>query len=235
MSDAMDRVTVQGHILNKRTVAMLHAAERSLGYELSIVQGSYNGGATAVAASAGTHDGGGAVDLLPWDYKHKVKVARTLGFAAWHRPELWVDGKRIWGEHIHCIAIGDAELSDPAKDQVTAYRHHRDGLAGNAPDRTWHPNPIPTFHYPPKSPPRPVRLPGVPGWWHVEGVEPEFPGLRGRSGPSLDSPVTVDPRERPNGFNLQITRVVRFQSISWGVTAKKNYYMLHYLKRGKST
>lgn len=132
---AYERQQVQGHTLNNRTIAMLTVCEARLGYSLTVLQGSYNAG--GVGASAGTHDGGGAVDLAPYDWKGKVKALRRVGFAAWHRPAI----AGVWGEHIHAIAIGDRDLSDAAKSQVRDYKDHLDGLAGHAHDDfPYHPN-----------------------------------------------------------------------------------------------
>jgi hypothetical protein len=117
---------------------MLIRAEKRLGYELTIMQGSYNRG---VGASAGTHDGGGAVDLAPYDHARKVLVLRQVGFAAWYRPAL----PGVWPDHVHAIAIGDPDLAPVAARQVTAYYNGRDGLAGNGPDNGPRLNPIPTW------------------------------------------------------------------------------------------
>ncbi|MGH3498430.1 MAG: hypothetical protein ACRDP1_13295, partial [Nocardioidaceae bacterium] len=140
------RVTV-----NVRTEMMLHAAEKRLGYQLTVIQGSYNAG--GVSASAGTHDGGGAVDLAPYDWANKVRAMRSIGFAAWHRPAI----PGLWGEHIHCIAIGDIDLSPAAAQQVHDYFNGLDGLAGEAHDNEWRPNPIPIYPVHPfaKPPARP--------------------------------------------------------------------------------
>ena len=145
-----------------KTRAALEEAERRLGYPLTIVQGSYNRG--GVSASAGTHDGGGVVDLLAWDWQRKVRVLRSIGFAAWYRPPV----RGLWGAHIHAVLIDHGRLAPVAARQVTAYRAGRDGLRSNLVDRSWRPSPIPVFHYPPKRPPaapdRPehVRRPTVP-------------------------------------------------------------------------
>jgi hypothetical protein len=52
-------------VVNLRTWAMLDVARDRLGYRrrLTILQGSYH---KTTTASAGTHDGGGAVDLTPY-------------------------------------------------------------------------------------------------------------------------------------------------------------------------
>lgn len=140
---AYDRTVYRGVTLDQMTKHAIIEAERRLGRPLVLLQGSYNAG--RVGASAGTHDGGGAVDIAATDHVRVVKVLRRLGFAAWHRPAI----PGVWGEHIHAVLIGNARLSPAAQRQVTAYRQGRDGLAGNGPDTAWRPSPIPTFAYPP--------------------------------------------------------------------------------------
>ena len=110
-------------VVNARTAAMLAEAEKRLGRHLNILQGSYNVG---VAASAGTHDGGGVVDV--WvpslDADVVVKQLRMDGFAAWHRRP----SQGPWGHHIHAVAIGDHQLAPLAAQQVVAYRKGFNGL-----------------------------------------------------------------------------------------------------------
>lgn len=128
---AMTRVTFRGKRLNTRTRDMILAAEKILGYQLSIIQGSYNAG--GVAASAGTHDGGGAADVWGKGGSHvatEVAALRKVGFAAWGRTP----SQGPWGYHIHCIAINDAELSSGARAQVVDYKNGRNGLASNGRD-----------------------------------------------------------------------------------------------------
>lgn len=142
-----DIVSRDGKKVDALTDAALKSAEAMLQYGLTIVQGSYNAG--GVDASAGTHDGGGVVDLLPWDYPNKIRALRKVGFAAWYRPEI----PGLWGPHIHAVLIGNKKLSPVAARQVDAYRSQRDGLASNGPDRHWRPDPIPTFRWPHSRPP----------------------------------------------------------------------------------
>ena len=150
--DRYDRVTFHGKSVDKWTRAALLACEKELGYELTIVQGSFNKG---VGASAGTHDANGVVDLLAWDHVNKVKALRRNGFAAWYRPTL----KNVWSEHIHAVLINNAKAAPLARSQVTAYYNGRNGLANNAKDTEWRPNPIKPFDYeasqakPPTKPP----------------------------------------------------------------------------------
>lgn len=144
MVKAYERTVYHGHTMNNRTKAMLQQAESYLGYDLTVLQGSYNGGSGRVSASAGTHDGGGAVDLAPAHADQKVRALRSVGFAAWHRPTL----PDVWHEHIHCIAIKDKEMSSGAAKQVQDYYHHLNGLKGHAYDSSWRPNVIVPFQYP---------------------------------------------------------------------------------------
>ena len=129
----------------------IKAAERKLKYRLSVVQGHNPSG---VAASAGTHDRWGVVDLMPWDHENKVRALRAVGFAAWYRPAI----PKLWSAHIHAVLIGHPDLAPAAARQVDAYRAHRDGLKSNAADNTWHPDPIPTF-----KPPKPLPAPTIDG------------------------------------------------------------------------
>jgi hypothetical protein len=129
--DDYTRVWINGVQLNARTLAMLdhaHALYAAQGgvldFRTGLTQGSYNAG--GVAASFGTHDGGGAVDLSvrnPADWavmydeiEPMLRTLRVAGFAAWLRDtgELYPDSPI----HIHAIAIGDRELSEDARAQI---------------------------------------------------------------------------------------------------------------------
>lgn len=159
------RVVWRGKRLNQRTVAMIQAVERLTGSELDLMQGSYNRG--GVSASAGTHDGGGAIDVRMTDLSAKERTAvvlamRKVGFAAWLRTPSQSD----WPFHIHAIAVGDQDLSRGAAHQVKEYRRGRNGLANRGPDdgppgyyrMTWE-------HYQrlraANVPPQPISRPGV--------------------------------------------------------------------------
>lgn len=127
--------TYSGRTVNQRTHDMLVEAEALLGYDIVLSQGSYNPG--GVGASAGTHDGGGAVDLSVsdrsttqrWEIVHAL---RTVGFAAWLRTP----DQGPWPTHIHAIAIGDTDLSIAARNQVADYYIGKNGLASHAADNT---------------------------------------------------------------------------------------------------
>jgi hypothetical protein len=147
MSDAYDKIKVGTYsdgnpmLLNKRTAAALDVVHERLGYELTIAQGSYH---KTTAASAGTHDGGGVVDLAPFEADKKVHVLRAVGFAAWHR----LPSQGDWPEHVHAVLRADQQLSPQAAAQIVSFDNHRNGLANNAADDTWHPDPRVTFDYP---------------------------------------------------------------------------------------
>ncbi|NDU72713.1 peptidoglycan-binding protein [Actinomadura sp. DSM 109109] len=138
-----DRVTVDGAVVNTRTRSMLAEAERLLGRDLVLDQGSYNPGGDPT--SAGTHDGGGVVDVSTegMDAATRTAVARALrcvGFAAWVRSPAQGD----WPWHIHAAAISDTDLSSQAQHQTGDYYLGLNGLAGRGPDdgpkvtiRTW--------------------------------------------------------------------------------------------------
>lgn len=143
---AMRKVNVDGHTLNRRTAKMLTCAEGRLGYSLSVMQGSYN---NTVGASAGTHDGGGALDVAPTSHPSDIVLAlRQVGFAAWHR----LPSQGPWPEHIHAIAIGDPEMSSGAALQVREYYAGQDGLAGSGEDNGPRLHPIPVW---------PIRIPDI--------------------------------------------------------------------------
>jgi peptidoglycan hydrolase-like protein with peptidoglycan-binding domain len=125
-----------GKRVSTRTRLMLAAADGQLSWGLAVTQGSYS---TAVAASAGTHDGGGAADisvrgLTTTQIWQTVKALRTVGFAAWFRPAL--AGPRGWPAHIHAMAIGDTDMSLVGAKQVADYIVGKNGLKGNAADNT---------------------------------------------------------------------------------------------------
>lgn len=153
--DDYARVEVNGYQISRRTLAMLEHAQALYGGEHDLVQaitqGSYHPG---VEASFGTHDGGGAVDLavrdlqdwhtiLTDDLDAIILALRQAGFAAWVREEgdLYEDSPI----HIHAIAVGDADLSDAAREQLAGpagYFRGYDGLPVDPPQPDRHGGPI---------------------------------------------------------------------------------------------
>lgn len=129
------RVTFTGRTVNERTKDMLIEAEKLLGFPIVLSQGSYNPG--GVGASAGTHDGGGTVDvsvssLSTQQRWRTVEAMRTVGFAAWLRNP----NQGSWPYHIHAVSVGDTDLSISARNQVADFYVGKNGLASHAPDDT---------------------------------------------------------------------------------------------------
>ena len=141
-----DRTPPTGPGLDNKTRAALQVVERDLGYELTIVQPSYSSG---VGASAGTHSGGGVVDLAPWDHRRKVRALRDRGWAAWYRgTRRAADGSLIWNPHIHAVLIEHGKLSLEARAQVDDYLHGLNGLADDGRDpNPYRPDPAVVFDY----------------------------------------------------------------------------------------
>lgn len=138
------RTKYHGKTVNTRTEHMLAEAERLLGRELPLDQGSYNPGGDPT--SAGTHDGGGVVDvsvsgMSPGTRTKVAKVLRTVGFAAWVRTPSQGD----WPYHIHAAAINDPDLSTEAQHQTGDYYLGKNGLANEGLDHGPHVSPIRTW------------------------------------------------------------------------------------------
>jgi peptidoglycan hydrolase-like protein with peptidoglycan-binding domain len=123
-----------GEQVNTRTRKMLAAADAMLSWSLTLSQGSYN---TTNPSSAGTHDGGGVVDvsvstMTTTQRWQTVKALRTVGFAAWLRNPSQGD----WPYHIHAVGISDPDMSAPARNQVYDYYIGKNGLANHEADDT---------------------------------------------------------------------------------------------------
>jgi hypothetical protein len=98
--------------------------------KIRIYQGCWNAG--GVSASAGTHDGGGAIDTDRYDSDKELTVIREGGWAAWGRGnDKYGDGM---DPHNHWICNGCPDLSSGAEDQVDDYHAGRNGLANNGKD-----------------------------------------------------------------------------------------------------
>ena len=122
-----------GKRVNARTADMLAAADGMLSWSLTLTQGSYT---SSNPDSAGTHDGGGVVDISVSSLSttqrwQTVRALRTVGFAAWLRTPS--DG---FAYHIHANGISDPDMSRPARNQVHDYYFGRNGLANHAADNT---------------------------------------------------------------------------------------------------
>lgn len=134
----------------RRTAAHLAWTDdraREHGGQLRIIQPCYN---TGVAASAGTHDKDGVVDVevegMGW--RDAERFMRECGWACWYRfPP-------TFGSHLHAVSLGcpgPVGIYVPA--QVDDYYRHALGLKGqhdSGDDPTWHPADInrTVFDYP---------------------------------------------------------------------------------------
>jgi hypothetical protein len=141
-SEDYGRVEVNGLVLNARTREMLEYAASLYAGPSGITgddltQGSYT---SSVAASGGTHAGGGAVDLSVIDTSGErwrvqeeeipalIGALRLAGFAAWYRaPDDVEPGSP---PHIHAIAIGDRDLSEQALGQLDGACGYFSGYVG---------------------------------------------------------------------------------------------------------
>ena len=148
MSDAFEIVTYNGKRMDKKTRAFVQAMEEKLGYTVSITQGSYNAG--GVAASAGTHDAGGVLDLPAYDWERKLRVIKDLGGWGWYRPAI----PGLWGAHIHFGIRKHGNLSRGAAAQEVAYDNRRDGLKSNGYDGSYRPAKPVVFQYPVRKGPK---------------------------------------------------------------------------------
>jgi len=103
-------------VVNERTYAMFLQAQRNMrasrnkGWNMVIVQGGYCG-ASCAAQSAGTHSGGGAVDIRSFDtdmegINNRLAALRQVGFAAYYRS-----AAQGFDPHIHATAINDYQMT----------------------------------------------------------------------------------------------------------------------------
>jgi len=125
-----DVIDFRGHKFDRLTVAAILDAERMLGRQFRISQGSYAGG---FGPSAGTHDGGGAGDSIPANLaeaRADERVLRSVGFMAYVRPPI----PGLWGLHVHWGLLGNRKASAALRAQFAEYAAGGDGLKGNAPD-----------------------------------------------------------------------------------------------------
>lgn len=122
-------VTENSEAINERTRAMFRKAEALSASDMTITQG--RGGADA---SAGTHVGGGVIDIRvndnPAKTNARVAALREVGFAAWFRN--WAGN-----EHIHAIAVGDPWVAYGAhRSLCQIYQFRFGGEGGSCSDST---------------------------------------------------------------------------------------------------
>lgn len=136
-----------------RTWAHLFRTQEALtrrypNYYLYVIQGSYNKG---VAASAGSHDFDGTLDVAVVNRRtgrkmwiRGLRLLRRCGWAAWWRNSGSWANPSDW--HIHMTSLGCQEAGCPVgwliPSQIDDYYANRTGLASHLFDPTWHPRRI---------------------------------------------------------------------------------------------
>lgn len=130
------RVPFRGVLLDQPSIDAFLTAEKLTGWELPIMQGSWSSG---TAASAGTHDGGGAIDVglrdpsgnlrSGWEQMWTVRNLRRAGFRAWRRTP-----GQGFAYHVHGILAGDPLVSSAAAKQLVQWDDHQNGLADHGAD-----------------------------------------------------------------------------------------------------
>lgn len=125
------------------TISCIERAERMVGHQFVVTQGSYQ---STVAASGGTHDRGGAVDLRWCGHNECILALRKSGMAAtWHRKP----SQGPWPDHTHGVVYGHPDLSPAAARQITSVLGGGNGLKGNGPDDGPRPEPFIPAIWPP--------------------------------------------------------------------------------------
>lgn len=139
--------TWRGVTLDPRTAAQCAELAAIIGDDITVTptQGSYR---PRTRYSAGTHCGGGAVDisvrpLTAAQERRLVIAADAVGMCGWIRPAI----PDLWVRHFHALSIppnlkGPGVLDPSAWAQILAARRGLDGLASAGPDphrslRTW--------------------------------------------------------------------------------------------------
>lgn len=134
---ACTRATWRGVVVCKHSVYKLNLWAIGVGNDIRLTPlagcGSYQ---TDTEASAGTHAGGGAIDISTVGYtmeqRDKIeRVARLVGLQiAWERDRI----SGLWTWHIHALDPQCPNLSSEARTQCIEFGNGGDGLVGTKPD-----------------------------------------------------------------------------------------------------
>ena len=187
-------------LMNAGAKAILDAYNSS-GIEnekVTVTQGGYNRG--GVAASAGTHDGGGVYDLTKFNAATRVKNLRKLGVAIWRRKT----NQGHWVEHLHGVVDGDGTASAGAKNQVTAYHKGRNGLANNAADDGPKPPVFPLFVNP----------------WEDRGKPRDMWLTKDYGGYDWQTTKSKKLKDYKKGGKVKVIAVTNVNGTLWAVTSK---------------
>jgi hypothetical protein len=130
------RIPFRGYLLDQASIDAFLVAEKLTGWTLPVMQGSWS---TGVAASAGTHAGGGAIDVglrdaagnlrSAWEQTWTVRNLRRAGFRAWRRTPA-----QGFPYHAHGILGGDPLVSPDAAAQLVQWDRGLNGLADHGSD-----------------------------------------------------------------------------------------------------
>lgn len=90
-----------------------------------ITQGSYN---TSVGASAGTHDGGGVLDIVARIMKNEPEKFLRMGDYYGIHWEYRTVGQGFGVDHLHGVTVGCPHLSPSAAAQMASFRRGMNGL-----------------------------------------------------------------------------------------------------------
>ena len=140
-TDPYEVVWRDGEPMDRRSLSMLEAVERRIGFRVRVVQGPYQalvgGGASA---SAHTHDHGGVFDVscVGMTRRQRIRFVRAVkrkGGAIWfrHGPG-W-----IGNVHFHIVMRWHRNLHPEALAQELDYDRGLNGLASHLRDGTWRP------------------------------------------------------------------------------------------------
>lgn len=161
-------------------------SELPKGATLQIIQPPYN---TGFALSAGTHDKDAVLDvrITGMTWPQAQRFLRAHRWAAWVRTPA-----QGFSLHIHMVSVGCNlnMVGYLVPGQLADYRAHKTGLAGHAPDNTWHPDPILPFKSEllTRDTPRPKPPPKSPwesGKVYVERLRRRFEGEQIRDSDSI--------------------------------------------------
>jgi hypothetical protein len=133
----VELITVNSGRITPRVWGVVRDAAQAAGVPLPrVMQGSYSKG---VQASAGTHDGGGVVDLsiAGMSSGQQVKFVEELrrrNGCAWLRTPAHGWSPSAGAPHCHMVVRDEPGLSTPAQTQVRHYDQGLNGLASRGRD-----------------------------------------------------------------------------------------------------
>lgn len=123
------KIKLGNSYVDQDTWKRVQLAGKALGYNLPLMQGSWS---HSVAASGGTHDGSGVIDLgiVGKDWRAAEAALRSQGLIAY-----WRTPQQGFSNHLHVINPTQySQMARNAQYQVKNYLSGLSGLKGNARD-----------------------------------------------------------------------------------------------------